>query len=60
MIIEHQKIESGTLSMIIQNQIMLQHEIAFNTDILKANLCDYNDAYTLVTGNITVVEAPET
>ena len=39
---------------------MLQHEIAFNTDILKANLCDYNDAYILVTGNITVVEAPET
>ena len=57
---EHQKIESGTLSMIIQNQIMLQHEIAFNTDILKANLCDYNDAYILVTDNITVVEAPET
>ena len=52
--------ESGTLSMIIENQIMLQHEIAFNTDILKANLCDYNDAYILVTGNITVVEAPET
>ena len=57
---EHQKIESGTLSMIIQNQIMLQHKIAFNTDILKANLCDYNDAYILVTDNITVVEAPET
>ena len=52
--------ESGTLSMIIQNQIMLQHEHSFNTDNLKANLCDYNDAYILVTGNITVAEAPKT
>ena len=39
---------------------MLQHEHSFNTDILKANLCDYSDAYILVTGNITVTEAPET
>ena len=33
------------------------NEITYNTEILKSNLCDYNDAYILVTGNITVVAA---
>ena len=36
------------------------NEIAYNTEILKSNLCDYNDAYILVTGEITVVAAPAT
>ena len=34
-------------------------EIIFNTDVLKSNLCDYNDAYILEKGNITVTTAPE-
>ena len=30
------------------------HSIKFLTSSLESNLCDYSDAYTLVTGNITV------
>ena len=33
------------------------NELTYNTEILKSNLCDYNDAYILVTGDITVVPA---
>ena len=29
--------------------------IKFNTEVIKPNLCDYSDAYILVTGNIAVV-----
>ena len=36
------------------------NEITHNNKILKSNLCDYNDAYILVTGDITVVAAPAT
>ena len=36
------------------------NEIANNTEILKSNLCDHNDAYILVRGDITVVAAPVT
>ena len=25
----------------------------YNTEVLKSNICDYNDAYILVRGNIT-------
>ena len=32
------------------------NEITYNTEILKSNLCDYNDAQILVTGDITVVQ----
>ena len=35
-------------------------EITYNTEILKSNLCDCNDAYILVTGDITVIAAPQT
>ena len=35
-------------------------EIIYNTYVLKSSLCDYNDAYILVSGNITVRAAPET
>ena len=28
--------------------------IKFETETIKPNLCDYSDAFTLVTGNITV------
>ena len=36
------------------------NEIIYNTEVLKSNLCDYNDAYILVRGNITVTAAPAT
>ena len=31
------------------------HEITYNTEVLKSNLCDYNDAYILLRGNITII-----
>ena len=30
-------------------------EIIYNTEILNSNLCDYNNTYILVRGNITIV-----
>ena len=33
----------------------IRNENLYNTEVLKANLCDYNDAYILVRGDITVV-----
>ena len=33
----------------------VEKEIIFNTEVLKSNLCDYNDASILVSGDITVV-----
>ena len=36
------------------------NEIIYNLEILKSILCDYNDAYILVTGDITVAAAPAT
>ena len=35
------------------------NEITYNTEVLKSNLCDYNDAYILVKGDITVTASPE-
>ena len=32
--------------------------IIYNTEVLKSNLCNYNDAYILVRGNITATAAP--
>ena len=34
------------------------NEIIYNTEVLKSNLCDYNDVYILVWSNIIVIEAP--
>ena len=34
------------------------NEITYNTEILKSNLCDYNNAYILVIVDITVVASP--
>ena len=31
------------------------NEIIYNTEVLKSSLCDYNDAYILVRGNITII-----
>ena len=36
------------------------NEIIHNTEVLKPNLCDYNDAYILVKSDITVAAAPAT
>ena len=38
----------------------LGNEMIYNTEVLKSNLWDYNDAYLLVKGNITDTAAPET
>ena len=32
----------------------LGNEIIYNTEVLKSNFCDYNNAYTLVRGDITI------
>ena len=37
-----------------------ENEISYITEILKSNLCDYNDAYILVKGDITVTATLET
>ena len=34
----------------------IENEIIYNTEVLKSNLCDYNDAYILVRGDITLIE----
>ena len=36
------------------------NEITYTTEILKSKLCDYNNAYILVRGDITVTAAPAT
>ena len=36
------------------------NEIICNKEVSKSNLCDYNDAYILVRGGITVTAAPAT
>ena len=36
------------------------NEIIYKTEVLKSNLCVYNDAYIIVTGGITVVSGPTT
>ena len=35
-------------------------EVIYNKEILKSNLCDYNNVYILVKGDITVTTAPAT
>ena len=35
-------------------------EILYNTEVLKSNLCDYNDTYILVKDDIIVTVAPQT
>ena len=36
------------------------NEIIYNTEVLKSTLCNFNDVYILVRGNITVTAAPAT
>ena len=45
--------ENGTLSMI--NQTSAGNEIIYRKEVLKSNLCDYNDAYILVRGDIIII-----
>ena len=33
----------------------VENEIIHNTEVLKPNFCDYNDAYILIGGNITII-----
>ena len=35
------------------------NEIIYKTKVLKSNLCDYNDAYIIVTDGIIVVSGPK-
>ena len=48
--------ETGMLSMIKITQTMVNEDrttVKFETKVIKSNLCDYSDAYILVTGDIT-------
>ena len=36
------------------------NEIIYNTEVLKSNLCDYNDVYILVRGDIAFIGGPVT
>ena len=36
------------------------HEAIYNTEVLKSNLCDQNDAYIVVRGDITVLPTSAT
>ena len=36
------------------------NEIIYNTEALKSNLCNHNNAYILERGHVTVKTAPET
>ena len=36
------------------------NEITYNTEVLKSSLCDYNDAYILVRGDVAATVAPAT
>ena len=38
----------------------VRNETTYATEVLKSNLCDYNNAYILVGGNITVTAAGAT
>ena len=36
------------------------NEIIYNTEVLRSNLCNCNDAYIIIRANITVLAAPVT
>ena len=38
----------------------VRNDTIFSTQVLKSNLCDFNDAYILVRGNINIYAAPAT
>ena len=53
--------ENGTLSMIIQKWIIgAANKITYKIEVLKSNLCDYNEACILVRGDISARAASAT
>ena len=58
---EHQKI-MNLFSEATESKFVARkwNSVNDNSNVLKSNLCDYNDDYILVKGNITVTAAPET
>ena len=69
---EHQKIlnllnETNHSKFVIRKRIIINdesnanydvvNETFYGTEVLKSNLCDYNDSYILVKGDITVTTA---
>ena len=40
---------------ILNSNYSVGNKIIYSTEILKSNLCDYNDAYSLVRGDITII-----
>ena len=34
----------------------VENEIIYSTEVLKSNLCNYNDAYILVRGNVSIID----
>ena len=51
--------ENGILSIINLMQIMMKEIKLSITQVLISNLCDYNDAYILVRGDITIIDATQ-
>ena len=51
--------EIGALPMMKENYDVAI-EITYNTEVLKSNLCDYNNAYILVRSNFTIIGHPAT
>ena len=54
--------ENGMLSMIKVTQTMVKENdttIKFQTKVIKSNLCDYSDAYILLTGDIADTRVDE-
>ena len=43
------------MSVINQIQIIVTNDIIYNSEVLKYNLCDYNDDFTLIKDIITIL-----
>ena len=52
--------ESNTFNDNWKSNYVSGNEIIYNAEVLKSDLCNYNDAYTLVIGDVTVTAAPGT
>lgn len=48
-----------TINWNINDQPNIGNETIYNTEVLAANLCCFNDAYILVRGDIAVVAAEQ-
>ena len=48
--------KNGILSIINQMKVMmLKKKIIYDTEVLKSNLYEFNDAYILVRGDVTII-----